>query len=208
MGTSPLPKGGGALLQFSAHAYCDQTAVCIRIPLDKEVGLSLGDIVLDGDPAPPPLKRHSPQFLANVRCGQTTGWTMMPLRMEVGLGQATLCSMETQKKGTATHPILAHVYCDQTAGWIKMPLGTEVDLGPGNIVLDGDTASPRKGHISPLLFSAHVYCGHRRPSQLLLSCCPHTVTDKLFQLSLSIGSTENECKITDGTATCKVLVFS
>jgi len=29
------------------------------------------DIVLDGDPAPPPLKVHSPQFSANVRCGQT-----------------------------------------------------------------------------------------------------------------------------------------
>ena len=31
-------------------------------------------------------------------------------------------------------------------------------------------SSPRKGHISPL-FSAHVYCGHGRPSQLLLSSC-------------------------------------
>jgi len=28
------------------------------------------------------------------------------------------------------------------AGWIKMPLGREVGLSPGNIVLDGDTASP------------------------------------------------------------------
>jgi len=37
--------------QFSAHVYCDQTSVCIRIPLGTAVGLSLGDIVLDGDPA-------------------------------------------------------------------------------------------------------------------------------------------------------------
>jgi len=37
--------------QFSAHVYCGQTDVGIRIPLGKEVGLSLGDIVLDGDPA-------------------------------------------------------------------------------------------------------------------------------------------------------------
>jgi len=51
-----------------------------------EVGLSIGDIVLDGDPAPPPLKGHSPQFSANVRCGQTAGWTKMPLDMVVGLG--------------------------------------------------------------------------------------------------------------------------
>jgi len=57
------------------------------MPLGMEVGLILGDIVLDGDPAPPPLKRHSPQFSTNVRCGQTAGWTKMPLAMEVGLGR-------------------------------------------------------------------------------------------------------------------------
>ena len=51
------------------------------------VGLGPGDIVLDGDPAPSPLKWHSPpQFSANVRCGQTAGWTKMPLGMEVGFG--------------------------------------------------------------------------------------------------------------------------
>jgi len=33
---------------------------------------------------------------------------------------------------------------DQTVGWIKMPLGTEVGLGPGGIVLDKDSARPRK----------------------------------------------------------------
>jgi len=58
---------------------------------------------------------------------------------------------------------LAHVYCGQMAGWMKRPLGTEVDLGSGHIVLDGVPASP--------LFSAHVYCGHGRPSQLLLRSC-------------------------------------
>jgi len=40
-----------------------------------EVGLGPGDFVLDGDPAPPPLKGHSPQFSAN---GQTAGWTNGP----------------------------------------------------------------------------------------------------------------------------------
>jgi len=33
----------------------------------------------------------------------------------------------------------------ETVGWIKMPLGTEVDLVPGDIILDGDPAPPRKG---------------------------------------------------------------
>ena len=65
---------------------CGQTAVCIRIPLGTEVGISPGDIVLDGDPASPPLKGHNPQFSANVRCGQTAGRTKMPLGTEVCLG--------------------------------------------------------------------------------------------------------------------------
>ena len=49
-----------------------------------EVGLGPGYIVLDGDPAPPPPKGHSPEFSAHVCCGQTTGW--IPLGREVGLG--------------------------------------------------------------------------------------------------------------------------
>jgi len=46
--------------------------------------------------------------------------------------------------------------------------GTEVDFVPGHIVLDGVPA-PAKGALHPLLFSAHVYCVHGRPCQLLLS---------------------------------------
>jgi len=84
MGTQLLPQKGHNP-QFSAHVYCGQTAVCIRTSLGTEVGLSLGDIVLDGDPAPPPLKEHRPPFSTNVRCGQTAGWTKIPLGMEVGL---------------------------------------------------------------------------------------------------------------------------
>jgi len=42
-----------SLPYFSAHVYCCQTALCIRIPLGTEVGLGPGDIVLDGDPVPP-----------------------------------------------------------------------------------------------------------------------------------------------------------
>jgi len=54
---------------------------------------------------------------------------------------------------------------------MKTRLGTEVDLGPGHIVLDGDPAPPRKMGTAAPVFSAHVYCGHGRPSQLLLSSC-------------------------------------
>jgi len=52
-----------------------------------EVGLGPGDVVFDGDPAPPPLKGHSPtQFLAHVYCGQTAGWMKTPLGTAVDLG--------------------------------------------------------------------------------------------------------------------------
>ena len=50
---------------------------------------------------------------------------------------------------------------------MKTPLGTEVELG--HTVLIG-TSSPLKGH-STSLFLALVYCGHGRPSQVLLSSC-------------------------------------
>ena len=49
---APSPKGVGAP-QFSAHVYCDQTSVCVRIPLGTEVHLGPGYIVLDRDPATP-----------------------------------------------------------------------------------------------------------------------------------------------------------
>ena len=36
------------LILVVTSVYCGQTAGCIRTPLGTEVGLSLGDIVLDG----------------------------------------------------------------------------------------------------------------------------------------------------------------
>jgi len=55
--SSPFPKQGP---QFSAHVYCGQTAAWIKMPLGMEVGLDPGHIVLDGYPALPFQKRHSP----------------------------------------------------------------------------------------------------------------------------------------------------
>jgi len=67
---APLPKKGAEPPIFDPrllwpNGCMDQDA------LGREVGLDLRDIVLDGDPALPSLKGHSPQFSANVRCGQT-----------------------------------------------------------------------------------------------------------------------------------------
>jgi len=38
--------------------------------LGLQVGLGLGHIVLDGDPAPLPQTGTAPQFSAHIRCGQ------------------------------------------------------------------------------------------------------------------------------------------
>jgi len=106
--------------------------------------------LLDGDPAPPPLKGHShPQFLAQVHCGQMAGWNKMPLGMEVGPGPGDSVRWRPsypRKRGTPTPTqFLAHVYCGQTAGWMKTPLGTEADHGPGHTVLDGVPALCERG---------------------------------------------------------------
>jgi len=54
--------------------------------LGMQEGLGPGHIVLGGDPVPPPLKGHSPQFSAHICCGQMAAWIKMSLDMEVGLG--------------------------------------------------------------------------------------------------------------------------
>jgi len=65
----------------------------------------------------------------------------------------------------------------------------EVDFVPGRIVLDVDPAPPRKGHSIPLLF----YCGHGRPSQLLLSSCnviPECDREKNVALRIEVNIIE------------------
>jgi len=64
-----LPPKRDRAAQFSAHFYCGQTAVCVKIPLGTEigmrptsVGLRLGGVVLHGNPVPPPLKGAVPNF--------------------------------------------------------------------------------------------------------------------------------------------------
>jgi len=126
-----------------------------RLPLGTEVGLGPGNIVLDGDPAPPPLKGHSPQFSAHVHCGQTAGWTKMPLDMEVGRGPGDFVldgDPAPPRKRAQPHPIFGPRLLWPN-GWMD---GTEVDLGPGHIALDGDPAPLQRGAAAAPLFSAHL----------------------------------------------------
>ena len=52
----PLPQKVGGAPKFSAYVWCDQTAGWIKMPIGKQVGLGLGDFLLDGDPDPLPQK--------------------------------------------------------------------------------------------------------------------------------------------------------
>jgi len=102
---------------------------------DTWYGASLGlrDTVLDEDPAPPPLKGHSPQFSANVRCGQTAGWIKMSLGMEVCFGPGHIVldgdPAPPPKKGTQPPNFGPCLLCrpngwmDQDATWYEGGLG-------------------------------------------------------------------------------------
>jgi len=100
------------------------------MPLGTEVGLGQGDIVLDGDPAPPPRKTGAQQPLPLLGpchyCGQTVGWITMPLGREVGLGpgQTVLDGDPPPPKGHS-HQFSADLCCGQTAELLTMPFSTE-----------------------------------------------------------------------------------
>jgi len=91
------------------------------MPLCTEVGFGPGDIVLDGDPAPP-NRGTGPHFSALVYCGQqkTAGWVKMPLGTEVGLspGDTVLDGdpARPQKGHSSPSQFSAHGYCGQTVG--------------------------------------------------------------------------------------------
>jgi len=151
----------------------------IRMPLGTKVDLRLGHIVLDGDPAAPakkgaqlPLNFRSMSIVAKRPDGQDTTWYAgRPRPSGIVWDPAP-----PYRKGHSTPHFSAHVYCGQTAGWIKMPLGTEVGLGPGDIVLDGNPATPTewhgKGHSTPRpLFGPCLLWSNGRPSQQLMGSC-------------------------------------
>jgi len=120
---------------------------------------------------------NSPQFSDNVRCGQTVGWTKMPLGMEVGLGPGDFVfdgepappfpPDKTAQPAPIFGPCLLwpNGWMDEDATWYgsrSRPRPHCVRRGPSSPHERGTTAS---------LFSAQLYCGHGRPSQLLLSSC-------------------------------------
>jgi len=98
----------------------------------------------------------------------------MPLGMEVGLGLRDIVfdvdPATPRKRAHTPHPIFGpcllwpNGWMDEDATWYgsrPQPRPHCIRRGP---------SSHERGTAAPL-FSAHVYCGHGRPSQLLLSSC-------------------------------------
>jgi len=98
----------------------------------------------------------------------------MPLGMKVSLVQATLCYMGSQLSLKGAQPpvfspclLWPNGWMDEDATWHGSRPGPRphcVRRGPSSPRERGTAAAPP-------LFTAHVYCGHGRPSQLLLSSC-------------------------------------
>ena len=119
-------------------AYCGQTVGWIKMKLSVQVGLGPGHIVLDGDPAPPSAKWHSPPPIFgpyHVYCGQTAGWMKLVLGTDVGLSPGHIVLDDDPgpppPKGHSPPQFSAHMCCGQMAAWTKMSLGMELGLGPG-----------------------------------------------------------------------------
>jgi len=115
----------------TVRPICYRTVVCLSCPvcdvgvlwpndwmdqdeLGMQVGLGYSHIVLAGDPAPPPQRRH-PQFSAHICCGQMAGWIKMPLGTEVGLDPDYIVldgdTAPLPKKGAEPPVFGPYVYC-------------------------------------------------------------------------------------------------
>jgi len=64
--------------------YYGQAAAWMNMPLDTDIGLGPGHVVLHGKPSLQERGTAAPNFRP-ISCGQTAGWITMPLGMVVGL---------------------------------------------------------------------------------------------------------------------------
>jgi len=135
------------------------------MPLGTKVGLGLRDIVLDGDPAPPPLKgqSHRPNFRPMSVVAKRLDGLRCHLVWRQALAQVTLCSMGiqllTEKRAPHPHPIFGpcllwlNGWMDQDATWYG---GTP---RPRRRCVRSGRSSPKRGTAPPRQFWVHVYCG-------------------------------------------------
>ena len=133
--------------------------------LSVQVGLGPGHIVLGGDPAPSPLKGHSPQLSAHICCGQMAAWIKMSLGMEVGLGPGDFVldgdPAPLPKRGAEPPTPIFGACLLRPNGWMD-EAGTwhGSRLQPRRLcVRCGPHSPPQKVSGAPPKFSTHVYCG-------------------------------------------------
>ena len=105
-----LPQKGARPPQFSAQVWYGQTAGRIKMPHGTDVGLSQGDLVLDGDPVIPPPKGHSPPPIFSPYLLWPTGWKDQDATWYGGRPRPMLhCGRWGPQKGTAPQ-FSAYVY--------------------------------------------------------------------------------------------------
>jgi len=115
------------------------------------VGLGPGHIVLDGDPALPPLKWQSLPFSAHICCGQMAEWIKMPLGREVGLGPSGIVldgdPVPAPPKREQSPTFSADVYSGQLNGRVDQDATWyEGRLRPRpHCVIHGNPAPPKGG---------------------------------------------------------------
>jgi len=115
------------------------------MPLGMKVGLSPGDFVLAGDPAPSQKGGTAPPsfgpclFRPNGRMDQDATWYGGRPRFT---RHCVRWNPAPPLLNGHSPQFLANIRCGQTAGWTKMPLGVEVGLGPGDFVFDGNPTTP------------------------------------------------------------------
>jgi len=137
---------------------------------------------------PLPRGAHSPNYRPMSVVAKRLDGSSCHLVWRYTSAQATLCCMGThlrfpspKKWGDSSPQFLAHVLWRN--GWMDqyMPLCTKVGVGPGDIVLDGDPASPRKGaQPLPPVFGPRLLW----PNVAHLSCCWAIVLSSFFMVAL------------------------
>jgi len=161
--------------QFSANVCCGQTAECTKMPLGMEVGLGPGDFVFDGDPGTPEKRAYpshpifGPCLLwPNRWMDQDASWYAdkpRPRRRCLRL----ICVAAPPNGGTAPSFRFMSIVAKRMDQRRRHPYGSRPRRRPHCI--SAVPALREWGTAAPPLFLAHVYCGHGRPSQLLLSSC-------------------------------------
>jgi len=160
-GPSSPPQKGADPSPIFGHFCCGQMAGCIKMPFGMEVGLSPGDLFLDGDPAPSPKRGRIPIFGPCLLW--PNGWMHQDVTWYAGSPQPRPPCLRwgpslPPQKGGGSPPIFGPCLLwpngcmDQDASWyvgVPRPRRHRVRWGP--------SSPSQKGAEPPHQFSAHVY---------------------------------------------------